>query len=120
MKTVLLVDDEVLIRETLAFSFEREDWKVYEAGNGQEALALLEQMKFDVMITDVRMPVLDGIGLLQSLQTMPQRCSVIFLMTGFAGTSEIEMKKLGVKAVFHKPIDIETIQKECEKYLKRV
>ena len=71
MKTVMLVEDEELILEGLRSII---DWEelgmqvVHMAHNGKEALALLEKESVDIIVTDVEMPVLDGLGFLKALR----------------------------------------------------
>ncbi|KPV58396.1 PhoB family transcriptional regulator [Paenibacillus sp. A3] len=59
-RKVLLIEDESLIREIVADYFEREQWTVYEAENGKQALDMLEGLNADLVILDILMPELDG------------------------------------------------------------
>lgn len=67
-KTVLLVDDEEQIRELLSLYFTQEDFTVAEAANGAEALLKLQQVRPDIIILDIMMPVLDGIEVCQQIR----------------------------------------------------
>ncbi|OKP87226.1 response regulator [Paenibacillus sp. P32E] len=70
MKKLLIIDDEKMIRQGLQAMIEREYPSCYSialAGNGAEALALYQQERRDIIITDIRMPVMDGITLLERL-----------------------------------------------------
>ncbi|WP_019913914.1 response regulator [Paenibacillus sp. HW567] len=70
MKKLLIIDDEKMIRQGLQAMIEREYPSAYSialAGNGEEALALYRQERRDIIITDIRMPVMDGITLLERL-----------------------------------------------------
>ncbi|OYW31624.1 MAG: hypothetical protein B7Z51_04965, partial [Methyloversatilis sp. 12-65-5] len=58
---VLLVDDEAVAREGLATALRRDGFDVTTADNGDSALALLRKREFEVMLTDVRMPGMDGL-----------------------------------------------------------
>ncbi|MCP1306995.1 response regulator transcription factor [Paenibacillus tyrfis] len=59
-RKVLLIEDESLIREIVADYFEREQWTVYEAENGRQALDMLDGLNADLVILDILMPELDG------------------------------------------------------------
>jgi CheY-like chemotaxis protein len=67
-KKILVVDDDRLLRESLSDTLTTHGYQVTQAEDGEEALALAEKNVPDVLITDVMMPKLDGIGLLQKLR----------------------------------------------------
>jgi CheY-like chemotaxis protein len=67
-KKVLVVDDDKLLRDSLAEALTEHGYLVSQAADGEEALAAAEKNVPDVLITDVMMPNLDGIGLLQKLR----------------------------------------------------
>ena len=76
---VLVVDDEVEIRTLLSRRLQRAGYTVDEAGDGQEALALVDREAPDVVVTDMSMPRLDGLGLLQELRRRDPDLPVIVL-----------------------------------------
>lgn len=67
-KTVLLVDDEEQIRELLSLYFVPEGFQVAEAANGAEALLKVQEVKPDIIILDIMMPVLDGNEVCQQIR----------------------------------------------------
>jgi len=69
--TILIADDESNIRLMCRTALETEGYLIAEARNGQEALSALAERKFDLMILDLNMPVLDGMGVLERVKTMP-------------------------------------------------
>lgn len=85
MGTLLLVDDEIDILDYVKelFTYEiRKDIDVYTASSAKEAIALLESIRFDVVMTDVKMPNTNGLELFQIIKENWPQCRVIFL-TGF-------------------------------------
>lgn len=74
MYRVMIVEDEDLIRKGLVYVF---DWSKYgcvvikEAANGQEALEMIDKEVPDILLTDIRMPILDGLGLLEAIRDLP-------------------------------------------------
>jgi len=68
---VLVVDDDEAVRRSVAEILRRSHHTVAEAGNGEEALACLERMRVAVLVLDIRMPRLDGLGLLRLLDRPP-------------------------------------------------
>ena len=61
--TILVIEDNVYVRSLLADVFEMEGYGVLQAGQGAEALAIMEDRQVDVILTDLRMPVMDGLTL---------------------------------------------------------
>ncbi|WP_261304955.1 response regulator [Paenibacillus andongensis] len=85
MISLLIVDDEKIIRRGLQSVIERQFPNLFNyrfAENGQEALELLSQEPADIMFTDIRMPIMDGIELLEQLQEHPVRPEIV-LLSGF-------------------------------------
>ena len=78
---VLLVDDEPGILRAFARALEHDGFSVVTAGDGKQATACLKQTEFDVVLTDISMPDLDGIGLLRVARSANPDLPVI-LMTG--------------------------------------
>lgn len=79
-----MVDDEPLVAETLRDILESEGFKVKRAENGREALdTLMSDHRFDLIITDMKMPEMDGLELLRRVQKMKKNLPVIVL-TGYA------------------------------------
>lgn len=60
MYSVLIVEDEVLVREIIVDYFEKEGWQIFEAQNGREALEQYERNSIDLVILDIMLPMLDG------------------------------------------------------------
>ncbi|WP_426452712.1 response regulator [Paenibacillus sp. S-38] len=82
MISLLIVDDEKIIRRGLQSIIERQHPSLFSyrfAENGQEALELLRQEPADIMFTDIRMPIMDGIELLERLQDHPVKPEVVLL-----------------------------------------
>ncbi len=108
--SVLLVEDEPLLRETMgAWLKQKAGCWVRTAENGAEALKLLAGNKIDLIISDVRMPVMDGIALVKQLNRAgAPRPGVIFL-SGFSDLSLREAYHLGIEGVLEKPIEREEL-----------
>lgn len=82
MKTVFIVDDELLSRQSLKTGISWEDYGYRlcgEASNGERALALISSLHPDVIITDIKMPVMDGLELLRHLKKCDEPAKVIVL-----------------------------------------
>jgi len=106
-KKILVIDDEKsildLIRQVLS---ENNEYELYLTDDAREALALLRAGKFNVVISDIRMPNLDGLSLLELISGIDSMIPVI-LMTGFAETEIMQRAiKLGVYDFLRKPFTL--------------
>lgn len=89
-KTALIVDDSTSIRQMVAFTMKEAGFQVVEGANGQEALDRAQGQKVDVVVTDLNMPVMDGITLIRQLRTLPEfKFTPILMLT----TESQESKK---------------------------
>jgi DNA-binding response OmpR family regulator len=104
---ILVVDDDEFIRDSLEMLLEQEGFQVAIAANGAEALSLILAEPPALMLLDVQMPVLDGPGLVQILQTRGQAVPTI-VMTARPNAEEIA-REMGGLAVIKKPFDIDRL-----------
>ena len=112
MKTVLIVEDEKLIRQGLHKMIQRSGVPVeviMECNNGETALEILKEQSIDVMFTDIRMPKMDGIELVERMQ----ECEHIPLTVAISGYDDfnyaVAMMHNGVREYLLKPIEREKI-----------
>lgn len=106
---VLVVDDEPLLVKSLRRLLVREGHEVLTAGDGQQALELLAAEQVDVVLSDVRMPVMDGVTLVRQLRERRERPPPVVLLTGYADLSDAELRCAGAVAVLGKPVEVETL-----------
>ncbi len=106
---VLVVDDEANAREALAEILKDEGYETRAASDGKKALALLSSFDPHVVVTDLKMPVLDGIGLLE--QARPKANGTVFLVMTAFGSIEtaVEAIKKGADNYLTKPLDLEAL-----------
>jgi len=117
---ILLVDDEVELAQTLADLLEPQGHDIDLAANGAIALEKLRKRSFDVIISDLRMPVLDGPGLYEALgQNMPQYLNKIIYVTGDTLSTHVHefLSKTPVP-VIEKPYRMAEVQTALVKLLK--
>jgi two-component system KDP operon response regulator KdpE len=101
---VLIADDETGLLRIFRMWFEREGCRVLTAENGREALQLATDNHVDVLVSDIRMPVLDGIELAKRLNATGTYLPKIIFVSGFTDLSEREAYALGAQAMLAKPI----------------
>lgn len=111
---VLLVDDEKEFVSTLAERLEIRGLSVSVAFDGQEAMKIVEDKAFDVIVLDVRMPGLSGLELLKRIKTQKPDIPVI-LLTGHSATRDgIEGMRLGAFDYLMKPVDIDRLMEKMQ------
>jgi DNA-binding NarL/FixJ family response regulator len=114
---LLMVDDHPIVRDGLRqlFFTSEEIEVVGEGSNGREALELIQSLKPDIVLLDIRMPVMDGLGVLNALQTFAQRPRTIVL-TGSEDKNEyVQAMKLGCSGIVLKQTATELILKSIRK-----
>jgi two-component system chemotaxis response regulator CheY len=95
-KTILIIDDSISLRQVVKMALSGAGYDVLEAGNGQEALKLLDGRKIHLIVSDVNMPVMDGISFLKAAKLLPNyKFTPVIMLTTEAGE---EMKKQGQAA----------------------
>ncbi|MCD6363943.1 MAG: response regulator [Synergistetes bacterium] len=103
------MEDEELLRKELALALRLEGFNVFEASNGKEALEILSEREIDVVITDIRMPCMDGITLLRKIKDIDPLVEVI-LITGHGDVNTaIAAVKYEAFDFLRKPVDVEEL-----------
>ncbi len=119
MANILLVDDEQSYRQLLSLVFEESGHKIRTAKNGRDALEQLQNEAADIIISDVRMPDMDGIALLREARKENPDIGVI-LMTAFATVDTArEAFILGADDFIQKPFDVEELKLIVKKTLEK-
>ncbi|MDQ3491315.1 MAG: sigma-54 dependent transcriptional regulator [Acidobacteriota bacterium] len=119
MSNILIVDDELSYRQLLSLVFEGDGHTLRSAVNGREALNLLQSEPADLVISDVKMPDMDGIEMLRAVRETQPDLGVI-LMTAFASVETArEAFKLGADDFIQKPFDVEELKLIVRKTLEK-
>ena len=120
MANLLIVDDELGMRQFLTHLFQREDHTVRAAENGRQAMELLRTAPSDLIISDVRMPDMNGIELLRAARELFPNIEVV-LMTAFANVDAArEAFLLGAYDFVQKPFDNEVLKETVTRALQKV
>ncbi len=105
--SILVVDDNPSMLKTLADILDARGFGVYSASSGAEALKILQNHHVDILLTDVRMPDMNGVALYREIRTTHPNLTT-FLMTAYAADDIIQQgMKEGIKTVLSKPLDID-------------
>jgi CheY-like chemotaxis protein len=118
-KRILIVDDEEKILFVLRHALARlgESCQVQTAENGRQALEMVRAAPFDLVVTDLRMPEMDGIALTQALRELDGSPKVIWMTAYRCCTQVADMKRLDVRCCLDKPIEIGDIRRVVSKVL---
>jgi DNA-binding NtrC family response regulator len=101
----LIVDDEPGIRQLASRFIEHWGFQVLTAGNGREAIELLQQRRIDIVMVDLRMPEVDGFGVLGAIRDSSPDCRAILMTGHITEATRLEAVKLGALDCLPKPID---------------
>ncbi|SRR6266498_2253461 len=115
--TVLVVDDEPALLEIMARWFEREHCRVLTAENGAIALDRVAAERVHVIVSDVCMPVMDGVSLVRSIKENGSYKPSVILVSGFHEISPRVSCDLGVEATFSKPVERQQLVSTVERIL---
>jgi DNA-binding NtrC family response regulator len=115
--SILVVDDEEALRTVLSSELENEGYTIASAGDGDDAINILHDRTFDLVLLDIKMPRVDGFEVLRFIKERFPSTKVIML-TGFADLKNaIESKKLGAEDFVSKPYDLVDLLTTIERVL---
>lgn len=119
MASILVVDDELSMREFLSIFLEKQGYRVATAADGEKALKMAQEEHFDLAISDIRMPGLNGLELLARLKPMQPDLTFI-LITAFASPGDAVMAmKNGAFDYITKPFNLEEVKRIVETALSK-
>ncbi len=119
MASILVVDDELSMREFLKILLEKEGYRVATAAEGKTALDLAEKTRFDLVISDIRMPGMSGLDLLTRLKQLQTDIGVI-MITAFASPDDaVSAMKNGAFDYITKPFNVDEIKTVVRAVLKK-
>jgi two-component system, response regulator, stage 0 sporulation protein F len=117
-KKVLIVEDEENTRNALARLLAREGFLVDSVSNGWEALNYLRLQEVHLIVTDIKMPQMDGITFLRELNKKYPKSNVIMITAYGAVDSYLEAMNLGAFEYINKPIQIDELKKMMKRILE--
>lgn len=119
MSRILVIDDEQGMRDFLSIMLKKEGYEVVAAENGEHALKAIHADIYDLVITDVKMPKVDGIEVLRTVKELSPE-TVVIVITAFATTdTAVQAMKLGAYDYITKPFKVEEIKLIIQKALEK-
>lgn len=118
---ILLVDDEPDILEFVGYNLRREEFEVYTASNGREALEVASQVEPHLILLDMMMPEMDGIETCRLLREIPSlaKTMVVFLTARAEDESQLEGFEVGADDYITKPVKVKLLVSRLKAILKR-
>ena len=110
MATILIIDDEPAILESLGIFLRKMNHTVYQAATGKQGLKQFEQQHPDIVILDIHLPDLNGLEILRRIQQHEWLAKVIMITAYQDMDTTIQAMKDGAYDYIHKPLDIEEIE----------
>ncbi|MBI4496194.1 MAG: sigma-54-dependent Fis family transcriptional regulator, partial [Deltaproteobacteria bacterium] len=110
MAKILVVDDDTSVRQVLGILLQKEGYEVRTAGGGEEALSLFQDGSFDLLISDIKMPRMDGLELLRRMRERNHRLPVIMITAYASPEDAISAMKAGAYDYLPKPFKNEEVR----------
>jgi len=104
---ILIVEDDPDLLGILGEFLAMQGADVTQALNGKEALEILNARTFDLVLSDVQMPVMDGVELIRHIKQKDKNSPIVFLTTGHSSLDEISAQDLGAAAFIVKPFKLQ-------------
>ncbi len=122
MKTILTVDDSPSIRQMLAYVLVSAGYKVLEAADGEEGLAIAKANTVDLVLTDHNMPKMDGVNLTKALRALPayRKVPIMMLSTESSPVLKQSGREAGATGWMVKPFDPDKLLEMLKKALGTV
>ena len=108
--SILIVEDEKIVREGLARALSGQ-YKTYQASNGNEAMKILnENSGIKVIVSDLKMPEVDGFEMLDQIQSAKKKVNVIFVTAFFSIEAAVDAMRRGAFDYMTKPVDLKKLE----------
>ena len=118
-KNILIVDDELLIRDLLYDFFSEKNWIVSVSDSGSKALEILKTRRFDLALVDLKMPEIDGIELIKSIKARYPSLPIVIITAFPSCESAVEALRLKIDDYITKPFNINKLFKTVCEILKK-
>ena len=118
MPKILIVDDEMILRESLAAWLERDGYNVISVANGEDALDLIFNQSFDIVFLDIKLEGMDGIEVLSRIKEMDPEISVVMITAYGSITTAVEAMKKGASDYLLKPFEPDELSMLIERIIQ--
>lgn len=122
MSTIMIVDDYIPSHRLMSYVLEQHGYAVVTASDGEQALHRLNTLPVDLVVTDLKMPRMDGIELARAIRSHERHADLpIIMVTGTAAEQdEVKAAGVGVDSFLTKPVDSDDLVNEVQRLLRRI
>lgn len=119
MPTILIADDSASMRNLITLTLQSAGHQVTSVADGQQALSVAQKKRFDAVVTDLNMPVMDGITLVKNLRTLPtyKYIPLLLLTTESGADQKAQGKQAGATGWLVKPFNPEKLLSTIDRTL---
>jgi len=115
-ESILLVEDDIPLRRMLSLALRLEGFLTFEAGDGLQAMALLEQFRFDAIVLDLHLPGIDGLAVAQEIRTQSStRTLPVIVMT----SSPASVDEIDPACLLRKPVTVAQVVDAVHRCLRQ-
>lgn len=118
-KKALVVDDDMATLDLMRFQLESENFDVVTAANGRKGIGFVEENEFDIILTDLNMPDINGIEMVKSCKEISPDTEIIMITGDGSASKAVEATKAGAFYYVEKPVDLEELMVLIEKAIER-
>lgn len=121
MPNILVIDDDPIILKTIQHVLGKDGYNVVTATDGKEAFDLLDYSSYDVLITDLRMPRMDGMELISKLKNSRQNMNMGIIIISMVKNKETitDALQIGADHYLHKPIVVEELRNTVKRLIQK-
>jgi len=109
-RSLLVIDDEKLVRWSIQQSMEKEDFKVVSSADGNDAIEKIQKERFDVIITDLVMPGMNGLEVARRAREIHPETKIIMMTAHGSLLDRQEAQKVGVTNFINKPFQVNEVK----------
>ena len=119
MHRILLVEDEVSIREAVKLNLELENYEVVATGSGREAMQIVQEQRFDLLLLDVMLPEINGFEICEQVRLTDREVPILFLTAKDGAMDRVTGLKLGADDYLTKPFVLEELLLRVHNLVRR-
>ena len=118
---ILVVDDEPDLCDAIAEQISKNsDVSCDCAHSAEEATEFIERCDYDILLSDIKMPGMNGLDLVKTIKNDPSKSLLCFIMTGFSSFTEEQVKEAGALGLYLKPEDFPIMISEIKNWVKQL
>lgn len=119
---ILIIEDDELVRKVLHFRLQKEGYDVFQAKDGGEALELIAENHFDLLLVDIMLPYVGGLEITQKVKSNPQTKGIPIIVVSANGLENVilEAFALGADDFIAKPFNLPELIIRVKKHLKNI